>query len=141
MRRRLAVAATVASSALLVLAAPAQAEPSFLHADLTGAAEVPGPGDPDGGGTAFVVALPDQGKVCFTLFVHGIGTANGAHIHEAPADEAGPVVVTLEPPASGGSGGCGDTAEAADIATQPEDYYVNVHNAEFPGGAVRGQLS
>ncbi len=30
---------------------------------------------------------------------------------------------------------------AADIATHPEDYYVNVHNAEFPGGAVRGQLS
>ena len=28
----------------------------------------------------------------------------------------------------------------ADILANPEDYYVNVHNAEFPSGAIRGQL-
>jgi hypothetical protein len=26
------------------------------------------------------------------------------------------------------------------IASDPEDYYVNVHNADYPAGAVRGQL-
>ena len=31
-----------------------------------------------------------------------------------------------------------DLAEA--IAADPRGYYVNVHNAEFPGGAIRGQL-
>ena len=27
-----------------------------------------------------------------------------------------------------------------DIAANPQNYYVNLHNARFPGGAVRGQL-
>jgi hypothetical protein len=31
--------------------------------------------------------------------------------------------------------------DAKDIVQTPENYYVNVHNAEYPGGAVRGQLS
>jgi hypothetical protein len=39
--------------------------------------------------------------------------------------------------------GCkGDVAASltSDIRRHPADYYVNVHNAEFPGGAIRGQL-
>jgi hypothetical protein len=27
------------------------------------------------------------------------------------------------------------------IIQSPQEYYVNVHNAEYPAGALRGQLS
>jgi hypothetical protein len=65
-----------------------------------------------------------------------------AHIHEAPATAAGPVVQGLTPPTSGTSTGCvTNAALAADLLAAPADYYVNVHNAPFPGGALRGQLS
>ena len=36
---------------------------------LTGAAERPGPGDPDGSGTATLRLNPGQEEVCFTLTV------------------------------------------------------------------------
>ncbi len=29
----------------------------------------------------------------------------------------------------------------AEILANPSAYYVNVHNAEFPSGAIRGQLA
>jgi hypothetical protein len=57
---------------------------------------------------------------------------------------AGPPVVTLEPlTAEGQSKGC-VSAEAdviKEIRQNPAGFYVNVHNAEFPDGAVRGQLA
>lgn len=122
------------------------AEGRPLSATLTGAAEVPGPGDLDGSGTATITLNQGQGEVCFEITVSGILLpATGAHIHAAPAGIAGPVVVPLTPPdASGTSSGCvtgvdPDLIKA--IRQNPSDYYANVHNADFPGGAVRGQLS
>jgi hypothetical protein len=57
--------------------------------------------------------------------------------------EAGPVVVPLAPPTDGTSSGCAEVSRefALAILKSPSDYYVNVHNAEFPAGALRGQLS
>jgi hypothetical protein len=110
---------------------------------LTGAAEVPGPGDPDGSGTASIRLNHGQGEVCFELAVSGIVAATAAHIHVGLAAVAGPVVVGLIPPTSGTSSGC--VAADADlikaIIQSPQEYYVNVHNAEYPAGALRGQLS
>jgi hypothetical protein len=111
---------------------------------LTGAAEVPGPGDPDGSGTAAVRLNLGQGEVCFELVVSGIAPATAAHIHVGPAGVAGPVVVGLAPPTSGTSSGCVTdvSPELIKVITQnPQNYYVNVHNADFPAGALRGQLS
>jgi hypothetical protein len=111
---------------------------------LTGAAEVPGPGDPDGSGTASLTLNIGQGEVCFDLAVSNVALpAIGAHIHVGDASTAGPVVVGLTPPsATGSSSGCvsADPALLKNIVQNPEQYYVNVHTTEFPAGAVRGQL-
>jgi hypothetical protein len=114
-----------------------------LSTTLTGADEVPGPGDLDGSGEAFITLNHGRGEVCFQLSVSDIAPATAAHIHEAPAGVAGPVVVGLTPPTSGSSSGCvsADRDLIKDIIQNPADYYVNVHNAAFPAGAVRGQLS
>jgi hypothetical protein len=112
---------------------------------LTGAAEAPGPGDPDGSGTARLWVNPGLGQVCFEISVSNIVLpATGAHIHEAPAGQPGSVVVPLTAPdTSGTSSGCvsADRDLLVDILKNPEEYYVNVHSSEFRPGAVRGQLS
>ena len=114
-----------------------------LTTTLTGAAEVPGPGDTDGTGTASIRLNQGKNQICWELTVSNIAVATGAHIHEAAAGAAGPVVVTLTTPGpTGTSSGCVDAdAELIKrIRQSPELFYVNVHNTEFPDGAVRGQL-
>lgn len=136
------VAALAVSASLLATAAVAQTGGRPLQASLTGAAEVPGPGDPDGTGSARITVNPGRTQVCYKLSVANIAPATMAHIHEAAPTAAGPVVVTLGAPTTGASSGCVTvtSALALEILKDPGDYYVNVHNAEFPGGAVRGQL-
>jgi hypothetical protein len=114
-----------------------------LATALTGAAEVPGPGDPDGAGTARLTLNSGQEEICFALSVSGIAPATAAHIHEGSAEMAGPVVVTLVPPTSGSSSGCVavDRDLVKEIRNDLANCYVNVHNSEHPAGALRGQLS
>jgi hypothetical protein len=111
--------------------------------EMTGAAEAPGPGDPDGSGTAVFRLNYGQGEICYELTVENIDPATAAHIHIAPAGSPGPVVVPLAAPTSGSSSGCAEVSRdlIKAIIQNPEAYYVNVHNAAFPPGAVRGQLS
>lgn len=110
---------------------------------LTGAAEAPGPGDPDGSGTAWITLNHGQQRVCFEFSVMNVDGITAAHIHEAPVGEPGAVVVPLF---SGGldEEGCVENVDRAlikDIMQNPGDYYVNVHSTAFPAGAVRGQMS
>lgn len=113
-----------------------------LTITLTGAAEIPGPGDTDGTGTVQITLNHGKGEVCYELTVDKIAAANAAHIHEGAVDKAGPPIANLTAPTNGSSKGCvaleKDKIKA--IMQNPENYYVNVHNAEFPDGAVRGQL-
>ena len=117
-----------------------------LDATLTGAAEVPGPGDPDATGHAQVTLNLGQGEVCYEIQVANLLLpAAAAHIHVSSATVAGPVVIGLAAPdATGHAEGCitgvdRDLVKA--IIQNPANYYVNVHTSQYPAGAVRGQLS
>ncbi|NNL71253.1 MAG: CHRD domain-containing protein, partial [Acidimicrobiia bacterium] len=126
--------------------APAAAE---LEATLDGASEVPGPGDPDGTGTAMVTI--EGTTVNWQFTVAGIDMPAAAHIHVGPAGVSGGVEVDLLTTGTLTDNGDGtftamgtveaDPEVAAAIVANPAGYYVNVHNAAFGAGAVRGQLS
>ncbi len=131
--------ALFAAALMIVLAAPALAGGRPLTANLAGANEVPGPGDADGSGTAHVTLNQGQGEVCWSIEVADISAPLAAHIHFGEAGVAGGVAVALSP-----TSGCVDGVDEGlikDIRQNPHRYYVNVHNSDFPPGAVRGQLS
>ena len=117
---------------------------TLLAATLAGANEVPGPGDPDGSGTATFRIIRGSAVICFQLNVHAITLpATAAHIHQGAAGIAGPVVVPLSAPGAGGTAtGCVNSTRTlvAAILDNPGGYYANVHTTDYPAGAVRGQL-
>jgi hypothetical protein len=134
---------------LKVKSADAEHGGRHLPASLTGAAEVPGPGDADGTGTALLTLNQGQNEVCFDIGVQNIETATRAHIHVGGPTVAGGIVVALfeagpTPPATGSfpSGCVAASPELIkSIRQNPDGFYVNVHNGAFPAGAIRGQLS
>jgi hypothetical protein len=136
---------TLVMALALVHVAPVAAGQALGHANatLTGDAEVPGPGDPNGSGTVQVTVNPDTGQVCYELSVVNLQEATAAHIYKGEKGEEGPVAVPLEAPKTGAAKGCtqADVVEIGAILQDPTDYYVNVHTAAFPKGAVRGPLS
>ena len=138
------MASLTASAALITSAALAQPDQggAKLTTNLTGAAEVPGPGDPDGRGQAIITLNPGKSRICWKLEVHDIEPATAAHIHIGLAGMAGGIVLGLSAPTDGDSDGC-ETVERSlvdAIRKSPASYYVNVHNANYPAGALRGQL-
>lgn len=116
-----------------------------LAAALSGDAVVPDPpgGDPDGTGSAALTLNQGQGEVCFSIEVDNVAAPGPAHIHEGAAGVAGGVVVALTSSVTDNPSGCvtADAQLIKSIRQNPADFYVQVHNAEFPAGVVRGQLS
>ncbi len=144
--RRTAVAIVTFVGLVLAFGSPASAASGGrpFTINLTGTAEVspqgvPNQGDPDGSGIANLRINPGHREVCWTIEVTGVDAITAAHIHLAPSTAPGPVVVPLNPY----SGGCTTVTRelALAIVTDPTSYYVNVHNASYPAGALRGQLS
>jgi hypothetical protein len=126
--------------AALLVAGSATAATKVITVKMNGAQETP-KGSQTGTGTAKVTLNTSTGRVCFNLTWSGIGTPTASHIHKASKGKAGPVVI----PFFGGTpkhSGCVTAKKSlvAAIAKTPGAYYVNVHTAAFPGGAVRGQL-
>ena len=142
--RSLAVAAALSLSACSTYGAGGDAlgYGTQLATNLSGQAEVPETGDANGAGE-FIAALNPQGELCYELEVGAIGAPTGAHIHRGGAEENGPVVVSLSTPEIGErTEACAvvESELASAMLADPDGFYVNVHNEEFPGGAVRGQL-
>lgn len=157
------IAGLVAGVTLVPLAAQAGHTNTLLTAHLDGRQEVPAAGsqriagDPDGRGQAYVFGIDgDPTTLCYVLSVDGVaeldqapGNGRAAHIHRGAAGSNGPVEVNLAWPQDGQAADCltegepGKGLEAGEvqrILADPEAFYVNVHNAELPGGALRGQL-
>jgi hypothetical protein len=101
-------------------------------------------GDPVATGTATVRLRAGQGQVCYQIAADNLPAASAAHIHQGGAGSAGNVVLPLKTPASNGkSSGCATAARTLvrSLLAGPAGFYVNVHTAEFPAGAIRGQLT
>ncbi len=124
--------------------------------DLLGSNEVPpaSDGDPDGSGSAKVTVWEARGEVCLDVTVAGIAEVTMGHIHQGVSGANGDVVVdfalsqddivrTDADDVEGGAFRCVAVEQSIRdaIVADPAGHYVNVHTVEFPGGAVRGQLS
>jgi hypothetical protein len=129
---------------LLVAAVPVaaasgalQKNGNSLHAALSGKVEVP-KGDVDGTGTAEVKITGTQ--VCWEIKASKVAKLVAAHIHKGKAGVAGPVVVPFGKTYKAKGCATAPAAVTAAIQKNPRAYYVNVHNAKYPAGALRGQL-
>ena len=136
-------AVTAAIISLLGISAPAEAKPGGVPAvPLNTGQEADAVHTGAGGSFSYTI---EGDELCYSLTArHLSAPATAAHIHLAPRNVAGQVVVTLQKVS-----GTDWTVEActtpspavlAAIEASPGDYYVNVHNAEFPNGEIRGQL-
>lgn len=140
MRLKVAIALATAVAAALWGTTMAAAG-TTLSTDLVGSEERPGPGDPDGHGSITLSLNLGQKEICFEVTLSGIDAATAGHIHKAPAGQAGDVFVPLF--GSEGPGAKCVTATKAqikEIRSNPTGFYVNIHTAAYPAGALRGQL-
>jgi hypothetical protein len=112
-----------------------------FRAQLSGANE-PGGGDPNGAGLARIEINDTTNTVCTDLEVRQIEQATAAHIHRGASGVNGPPVITLDVPDDNDSDDCDEVPDALvdEIRNNPGGFYVNVHTADFPDGAIRGQL-
>lgn len=112
---------------------------------MTGQAE-PAGGDPDGTGAATVsiaILSATEAEACWDLSYSGIETPTAAHIHPGATGAVNPPVIDFGTVGPTSDSGCLiiDPILANQIIAAPANFYVNVHNVAFPGGALRGQLA
>jgi CHRD domain len=149
-KRHLVFGAIAAMALVLGLTASVAAQGGgnrAMFAVMTGAKEVDvngeHHGDPNGRGS-FSATL-DGRQLCYGIQVKNIENPVAAHIHRGGPKVAGPVVQPLEQPATGDPGASSACIQisrslARGLRRNPGRFYVNVHTADLPNGAVRGQL-
>ena len=139
--RILIAAALVALTVPVLALASAQSMSPVVSATLKGVSEAGVKGDPNGSGFVVVHLSTAKRTVCWQFSkVKNIAKPTMAHIHKGAKGVSGPVVVPFG--TSYKAKGCVKAAKAMieKIETRPNRYYVNIHNAKYPAGAIRGQL-
>ncbi|KAG5175560.1 hypothetical protein JKP88DRAFT_216455 [Tribonema minus] len=126
--------------------APVNLVNPFPVVQLDGTQEVDPTGDPNGGGTA-TFFTPDDETICFSIDTTLDGVTAG-HIHKGVVGTNGDVVVDLLSVLADTKvnplEGCvdlGGQRPLLAILENPAGFYVNIHNIDFPKGAIRGQMS
>ncbi|TDD94842.1 CHRD domain-containing protein [Actinomadura rubrisoli] len=148
MRRSITIAA-VAAAGLALAAVPAEAdaagEGTFLATSLNGARVASGAGDGDGSAVAFLGVKGDQ--VSFAIRFSGIAIPTRGELHQGAKGTDGQVRIPFfTTPLLTGSDSVSGTVRVTDpklldgLRTNPGDFYIDLHNKPFPGGAVRGQV-
>ena len=130
---------------LLLLPLQSSGEVTTFQLGMSGDQAVPGPGDEDGQASGTLSIDDVTGVISWNFTYSNIAEPAAMHIHSGAAGDGGGVVVPLNVETSGGEGTLvGSTTADADsivaILASPSDYYVNIHNADFRPGALRGQL-
>jgi hypothetical protein len=128
--------------------------PLFM-VELSGDAEMPGPGAAGASGRLELEISAELSTVCVNGEVDGTDEINRLHLHSGTADEpseGGDVTIDLGAPPTDQTfppfllNYCvnADGAELeellAELADDPADYFVHVITDEFPEGAARGPL-
>jgi hypothetical protein len=154
--RRTSLALAPFALALSFTAGVAHAQVSAGGQKVSGAARLeatlaPDPeGDPALSGSADLVVTPRRGRICFEIdldeSVKGADTVVAVHIHPGDVAEscdaqdcAPPIDLEF---ADEGLRGCARAGRQllSSLVDEPGQFYLHVHTARFPKGAVRGQL-
>ena len=133
-------------AACCAVAGTAAAQTPWFAASLAGEREVGSAGDQDGWGLGVVGV--EAGTVTYYIWVTDISEPTMAHIHAAPAGQSGTVVIDfaaafteVAPNTYAATGRvAAEPGTIAALLDNPAAFYVNVHNADHPAGAVRGQV-
>ena len=138
----LLVLVTFVAAVSFVVASEQYKQGRMATTTLTGLAEVGHFGDPDGMGIFKFKIDSDQNQFCYELTISNIEAPAAALVHSGTSDVEGASLITLQLPIRGSSKGCVTLPpdKIAELQKNPSHYYVNIQNAEFPTGAIRGQL-
>ena len=152
MHRSRSIVIVIAIVALGV-ASRALAASSTFTVSLTGAKEVAagGTGDPDGSAIGSITLDSGSGgstaTASWNFTLSNLATPSDFHIHTGSATQQGGVLIPFGVQAGeltatsfiGSRTGLSST-NMANVLANPGGFYLNIHNGEFPNGAVRAQV-
>jgi hypothetical protein len=145
MRRRIATLLGLVSAMVVSLAPVSLADTvDQFTVPFSGEQVIPGPGDPDGEGGVFVTLGRNSGTFCFFANAANISPPlTAVQLHRGLRGQAGQVIQDLHGPSTDPHvSGCFNLGRdlIRDMSKNRNNYYIDIHNQEFPDGALRGQL-